>query len=180
MGNKREFEIAFVGLKPGTHLFDYEVNDSFFESYGIQDFTNCNAKIKLSLDKNNGFLQLHFDVSGFVNVDCDRCGNALTKTLWDEFNIIVKLVDDAEIMNNQEEDPDIFYINKSESHITVNDWIFEFVTLSVPLQKMCEEDVDGKSLCNPQVIEKLKLMEASVEKVNPLWKGLAKIEGLDN
>jgi len=176
MGNKREFEIAFVGLKPGIHIYDYEITDNFFENYDVQDFTNCNAKVKLSLDKNNGFMQLHFDIEGTVNVDCDRCGNPLTKTLWDEFNIIVKLVDEAEAMNEQEEDPDIFYINKGESHLTINEWIFEFVNLSVPLQKICGEKEDGTSLCNPEVIEKLKSMEANIEKVNPLWKGLTNIE----
>jgi hypothetical protein len=30
MGKRREFEIAFVGLKPGIHEFTYEVDDSFF------------------------------------------------------------------------------------------------------------------------------------------------------
>ena len=91
MGYKREFDIAFVGLKPGTHVYNYDIRDSFFESYGQQDFSNCNAAVKLSLEKDNGFMLLHFDISGTVDVDCDRCGNPLTKDLWDEFNLVVKL-----------------------------------------------------------------------------------------
>jgi hypothetical protein len=51
MANKRAFEIAFVGLKPGIHEFTYEVDDKFFAEKGVTDFTNCNANIKLSLDK---------------------------------------------------------------------------------------------------------------------------------
>ncbi|MFY7965723.1 MAG: YceD family protein [Chitinophagaceae bacterium] len=181
MGNKREFEIAFVGLKPGIHVFNYDIGDSFFETYGSQDFTNCKAKVKLSLDKNNGFMQLHFDISGVVDVDCDRCGNALTKDLWDEFDMVVKLVEEPDEMNNTEEDPDVFYISRTESHLMVSDWIYEFVNLSVPMQKMCGEDDNGKSLCNQEVIEKLKQMEADVNKVaNPLWHGLEKFKDLEN
>ena len=54
----REFEIAFVVLKPGEHTFEYQITDSFFENYGPQDFTNCNATVKLLLEKNNNFFML--------------------------------------------------------------------------------------------------------------------------
>ncbi|HAI84367.1 MAG TPA: DUF177 domain-containing protein, partial [Chitinophagaceae bacterium] len=40
MSNRRAFEIAFVGLKPGVHEFHYEVDDKFFVPYGEQDFAN--------------------------------------------------------------------------------------------------------------------------------------------
>lgn len=181
MENKREYEIAFVGLKPGVHVYDYDISDSFFEKYGEQDFTNCNAKVKLSLDKNNGFMQLHFDVAGTVDADCDRCGNPLTKELWDEFDIIVKLVEEPEKMNETEEDPDVYYISRGESFLHVGDWMYEFVNLSVPTQRKCGEDAKGKSLCNQEVIEKLKQMEAEVNKVsNPLWQGLDKFKDLEN
>ena len=41
MANKRTFEIAFVGLKPGIHEFNYEVDDKFFVEKGYTDFTNA-------------------------------------------------------------------------------------------------------------------------------------------
>ncbi|MBA4198093.1 MAG: hypothetical protein C0459_11120 [Chitinophaga sp.] len=180
MGNRRAFEIAFVGLKPGLHVFEYRVDDKFFADYGEQDFTNCIANIKLSLDKKNGFMQLHFDVDGNVEVTCDRCGNTLQKQLWDEFNIIVKMVDDPELMNEQEADPDVYYIGRNESHLQVADWMYEFVNLSIPMQNVCGEDAEGKSLCNEEVIKKLEQMESNVNKeVNPLWKELEKLKGFD-
>lgn len=180
MGNKREFEIAFVGLKPGTHVYYYDINDSFFEKFAEDNFRNCQASVKLSLEKNAGFMQLRFDISGVVEVDCDRCGNTLSKDLWDEFNIIVKLVDEPDVMNEQEEDPDVFYIAKNESHLHLENWIYEFVTLSVPLQNSCGEDEQGNSKCNEEVIEKLQQMLAAVKtEVNPLWQGLEKFKNLD-
>ncbi len=180
MNNRREFEIAFVGLRPGVHEFEYKVEDKFFAPFGEQEFRNCTANIKLTLDKKNGFLQLKFDVDGKAEVDCDRCGNVLTKQLWDEFNIIVKMVDNPEVMNEQEEDPDIYYISRTESHLRISDWIYEFVSLSVPTQKMCKEDEIGGPQCNNEVLEMLKKMEAEVQKEsNPLWKGLDKLKGLE-
>lgn len=180
MSQHREYEIAFVGLKQGMHLFEYRIEDKFFVPYGEQDFENCNANIKLSLDKNNGFMLLKFDVDGELNVACDRCGNTLPTQLWDEFNIIVKMVDDPEMMNGQEEDPDVHYIGRGESHLHLADWIYEFINLSIPLQKMCKEEEMGGPKCNTEVLEKLRKMEEEVQKdSNTVWKGLDKFKNLE-
>ncbi len=180
MSQHREFEIAFVGLKPGVHVYEYRIEDKFFVPYGKQDFENCIANIKLSLEKNNGFMQLKFDIDGTVNTACDRCGNTLPMQLWDEFNIIVKMVDDPEIMNEQEEDPDVYYISRGESHLHLADWIFEFINLSIPLQKMCSKEEMGGPKCNLEVLEKLKKMEEQTLKdSNPVFKGLDKFKNLD-
>lgn len=174
MASKRTFEIAFVGLKPGVHEFNYVVDDKFFAEKGSPDFTNCQANIKLQLDKKSGFMLLKFEIVGKADSNCDRCGNPLSVDIWDEFNMLIKLVENPEEMNDQEEDPDVFYISRTESHIDVADWIYEFVLLSFPTQKTCGEDEEGNSKCNKEVLEKLKAM-GSVEtqtNANQLWQGL--------
>lgn len=173
MANKRAFEIAFVGLKPGIHEFNYTVDDKFFVEKGQPDFTNCHANIKLQLDKKSGFMLLKFEIGGTATVSCDRCGNSLPIEIWDEFNMLIKMVENPAEMNEQEEDPDVFYISRTESHIDVADWIYELVLLSFPLQNVCGSDENGHSLCNKEVLDKLKEMEVkSSETANVLWKGL--------
>ena len=181
MGQNRAFEIAFVGLKHGITEFEYRIEDQFFTDYGPQDFSNCDTTVKLSLDKNQGFMQLHFDVDGKADTICDRCGNPLTVQLWDEFNIIVKLVDDPDTMNSNEEDPDIFYIDRNESHLSITDWIFEFINLSIPLQKICKVDEKGTSTCNQKVIDQLNKFKSNTNEVlnNNIWKDLDQFKDLD-
>lgn len=182
MNHRRAFEIAFVGLKPGIHSFDYQVDHKFFAHYGEQDFSNCTADIKLQLEKNNSFMLLKFDVGGAADVNCDRCGNNLHLQLWDEFKMTVKIVDEPEIMNDQEEDPDVFYISKGESHLYVGDWIYEFINLSIPMQKMCSEAEIGGPQCNLEVLEKLRKMEEEAKKdttTGTVWKGLEKFKDLE-
>jgi len=176
MAKRRIFEIAFVGLKPGIHEFKYEVDDKFFTEIENREFINCTATVKLQLDKKSGFMLLKFEIDGKADVVCDRCGNTLVKDLWDEFNMLVKLVDNPEEMNEQEDDPDVFYISRTESHLYLNDWIYEFVTLSIPMQKTCSEEEFGGPLCNKEVLEKLKKMESGAKEnnSNDLWKGLDK------
>lgn len=178
MANKRAFEIAFVGLKAGIHEFSYEIDDKFFADRGAHDFSNVHATVTLYLEKNPGFMILKFDVGGTAEVSCDRCGNPLMIDLWDEFKMLVKMVDNPDEMNSTEEDPDIFYISHTESHIDVGNWIYEFVLLSIPLQSICPPDEHGEPQCNREVIEKLKEMEARQIEHNAkaLWKDLDKFK----
>ena len=178
MNFRREFEIAFVGLKPGIHNYEYRVDDKFFSNYGSQDFTHCNAAIKLELDKKSGFMFLKFDIDGVADVNCDRCGNPLALRLWEEFKVMVKLVDNPDEMNEQEEDPDVYYISRSESHLHLADWIYEFINLSIPMQKMCPPDEVGGPQCNKEVLERLAKIEVKKDEKNPLWKGLEKFRNL--
>ncbi|MEJ7739754.1 MAG: DUF177 domain-containing protein [Chitinophagaceae bacterium] len=181
MSSKREFEIPFVGLKPGIHKYEYLITDKFFTAYNEQDFSNCNAPVRLSLDKKTGFLLLKFEIGGNIEVSCDRCGNSLPLDLWDEFNIVVKLVDDPDVMNEQEEDPDVYYISRGESHLHIADWIYEFINLSIPMQKMCKLEDIGGPYCNQEVLEMLKRMDSEDHKeINPVWKGLEKFKDLDS
>lgn len=181
MSNRREFEIAFVGLKPGVHEYNYTVDDRFFEDYQEQDFRNVEAHIRLLLEKNNSFMILRFQVGGKADVTCDRCNNNLPMQLFDDFTVTVKMTEEPEVMNDQEEDPDVYYIARGESHLDVKNWIYEFVNLSLPMHKTCEyENMDGPH-CNPAARELLNNMRPDEgPKENPLWKGLEKFKDLDD
>jgi len=181
MTGRREYEIAFVGLKPGTHLFEYRIEDKFFIAFQQQDFTNCQADVKLTLDKKTGFMLLKFEIGGKLEVICDRCNSNLPLDLWEEFNLVVKLVEEPEVMNEQEEDPDVYYISRSESHLHVAEWIYEFINLSIPMQKTCEfADMSGPH-CNPSARDMLKKINDEInQQQNPVWKGLEKFKDLDN
>lgn len=180
MSRRREFEIAFVGLKPGVHQYSYSINDKFFEAFQ-QEFRKCKANVKLSLDRKSSFMLLKFEIGGTLEVTCDRCNSNLPLELWDEFNITVKMVEDPKLMNEQEDDPDMYYIAQSESHIDVANWIYEFINLSIPFQKVCDfEKMDGP-YCNAAALDILKKMEPEETQIkeNPIWKGLEKFKDLE-
>ncbi|GAA4729652.1 YceD family protein [Flavisolibacter ginsenosidimutans] len=180
MNSRREFEIAFVGLKPGVHEFTYEITDRFFEEYGEQDFWDCQAAVKLLLEKTPNFMMLRFQVGGTVKVVCDRCSSNLPLNLFEDFTVTVKAVENPEEMNDTEEDPDVYYISRGESHLHVAPMIYEFVNLSIPMQKECEYEAMDGPYCNPAAREALeKMKKAEEEKENPLWKGLEKFKGLE-
>ncbi|GAB3019637.1 hypothetical protein GCM10027051_25840 [Niabella terrae] len=173
---RREYDIAFVGLKPGVHEYNYEITDRFFEAFQQQDFTDCQAHVKLQLDKKSSFMMLKFEIGGSLMVTCDRCNNDLKLDLWDEFNITVKMVEDPEQMNEEEGDPDVYYISRTESHLNLENWIYEFINLSIPMHKTCNEN--GGS-CNEEALKVLDRLEhepAPSQQKNPIWKDLEKFK----
>ncbi|MGJ7029836.1 YceD family protein [Niabella hirudinis] len=183
MAYRRAYDIAFVGLKPGVHEFNYEITDRFFEAFQQQDFTNCKAYIKLSLDKKSSFMMLKFEVGGKLDVVCDRCNNTIALDLWDEFVITVKMVEEPELMNEEEEDPDVYYIGRGESHLNLENWIYEFINLSIPMHKTCGFDNAEGPQCNPEALKMLNKLDVeakSKQDHNPLWKDLDKFRDLDN
>ncbi len=60
-------------------------------------------------------------------------------------------------MNEQEDDPDVYYIGRSESHIDVANWIYEFINLEHPdaERHAVLKNADGP-YCNPSAMDVLK------------------------
>ncbi len=180
MKHNREFEIAWQGLKPGPHTYVYEIDNRFMQEREMDEefFKDWKGKVTLGFDKHENFFMLHFDIDGQVTVPCDRCGDEFELKLWDEFDLIIKLTDDADQID---EEVDVVFIPRSETVIDISKWIYEFLTLSIPLQRIHPDKADGTSGCNPQALELLeKLAEEHEEPVqNPLWKGLEQFKEND-
>lgn len=171
----KQYDIAFVGLKSGEHEFDYDIDDSFFAEYGTPDFSDSHLHIRLLFEKQNRFFLLKFEITGQVTVNCDRCGDPFTMPVWDEFKLVVKLVEDPEAI--QEEDPDVIYISSNESLLNVADWIYEFASLSVPMQRVHPDKDQGVSGCNQKALDMLKGMQEKGKTTNnPIWKDLEKFK----
>ncbi|OSZ78298.1 hypothetical protein CAP35_08560 [Chitinophagaceae bacterium IBVUCB1] len=174
MKHNREFEIAWQGLKPGVHTFQYELSDRFIQEKGKEDadFKDLDALVTLRFDKKNNFFLCHFDIDGSVTVACDRCGDEFKMRLWDEFDLVIKLTG-AEEAEETEEDADVVFIPRSETVVDISGWIYEFVMLSIPLQRVHADKADGSAGCNPEVLALLnKLAEPEDAPKNDIWKGL--------
>jgi uncharacterized metal-binding protein YceD (DUF177 family) len=173
MKHNREFEIAWMGLKPGPHTLVYDIEDRFMEEREPgADFSNWNVRITLGFDKHEDFFMLHFDIDGKVSVPCDRCGDNFDLRLWDEFDLVIKLTG-AEADEIPEEEDDVVFIPRSETVIDLSVWIYEFIMLSVPLQHIHPDKADGTPGCNEEALRLLSSLGDYEEKpVNSLWKGL--------
>jgi uncharacterized metal-binding protein YceD (DUF177 family) len=172
MKHNREFEIAWLGLKVGEHEYDFSIGDQFMQERGAPpELHDWAAQVKLRFDRQQSFFRLHFDVSGSVVVPCDRCGDDFQLSLWDEFDLLVKISGDEEEDAEPDEEADVAFIARNETVIDIAAWIYEFVMLSVPLHKLHPENG-----CNPEALRLLNQLSATEDaQQHDIWKGLKNI-----
>lgn len=182
MKHNREFEIAWQGLKPGVHVFQYELSDKFIQD-NIQnevDFKDLDAQVTLRFDKKNNFFLCHFDIDGSITAMCDRCAEDFKMRLWDEFDLVIKLTGTEEA-DEVGDDADVVFIPRNETVIDISNWLYEFVMLSIPLQRVHPDKADGTPGCNPEAMNLLnKLTDQGNEPKNDIWKGLEAFKNKEN
>ncbi|HRP89512.1 MAG TPA: DUF177 domain-containing protein [Edaphocola sp.] len=189
----REFEIAYVGLKEGLHTYDYKIDKSFFEIVEAdgEEFEKVDVNVNVSFLKHTNFFELKFTVNGSVDVACDRCGDVFNLPIWDEFDLVIKLKEPTGHLeeDQKEDDGDIVFLSKTETVIDLSEWIYEFLTLSVPMRRLHPEDENGQSTCNKENLALLEEMRERVEaheklkekeNSNNIWKGLDAFKNSNN
>jgi uncharacterized metal-binding protein YceD (DUF177 family) len=189
MGKSREYEIAWKGLKDGHHVYEYDTDAAFFQPWIDSldpEMLTWKGKVTVDFLKDTSLFQLHFRIEGTYESICDRCGDPLPIEVWDEHKLIIKLVD-AEVEDPESvEDADFTVIQRSETVIDLAEWIYEYILLSLPIQKLHGEDSDGRSMCNPEALKYLTTTEEDIEalgeekRTSNLWKGLDRLKNLED
>ena len=58
MNKKNTYKIEFAGLKIGVHKYEFEVDNSFFDSQDYNDFNSISAQLNIELVKKTTILEL--------------------------------------------------------------------------------------------------------------------------
>lgn len=171
----REYQIPYVGLKLGNHTFNFEVNDKFFKAFEGSLIEKCDVKVRLELEKKETLFILNFFIDGTVNVVCDRCSEAFDKSIFGDFQCLVKYKGSSDDL--PEDGDEIVYINREDSYIDVSDLIYDYINLCLPMQLVHPDKPDGTSGCNPEVLKYLNTShkEESSEG-DPRWAALKKFK----
>ena len=172
----KEYTIPFTGLKLGKHHFDYQIDRSFFQHFEYDEFNGVNVSTSLVFEKKTTLLELHFKVSGTVNVDCDISNEPFDQKIKGTFDLVVKFGDKY----NDEHD-DILIIPHGEYEINVAQYIYELIILSVPAKRVHPGIKDGT--LNSDILKKLEELspkgiknnDKASEEVDPRWNTLKKL-----
>ncbi len=163
----REYEIAFVGLKPGIHKFSFEVDDKFFTFFENSLVSKGKVKVDLNFDKKNTFFLLNFQISGTLTLPCDRCSDLIDFPIDADYPIVVKF-DNHHEEDNDDSNADIVYISHNETHLNTAQLIYEFIVLSIPTGRVYCESIKKK--CNEKSLKVLKHLNQKIQPVpDPRW-----------
>lgn len=172
----KQFVIPFVGLKSGKHRFDYLIDNQFFDGFEYSLIKAGNLKVVLDFEKQHeSMFILEFSIEGTANLVCDRCNEPFDYPVTAHERVIVKLAEEA-----SDDSDELIILPRSESEIDVSGFIYEFISLAVPVIHIHPDDENGQATCDPKALELLRRLSPENNKEqgeaeDPRWEALRNI-----
>lgn len=170
MNSLAQFIIPVTGLKPGSHQFDFEIDDSFFEHFEYSEIQKGKIDLHLVIEKEDNILVLLFNFTGHVRIPCDRCYEPFDLTIEGKERLILKFGSDY-----HEESEEIQVVPIGENHFDISPFIYEYIHLSLPVRRVHPDDESGESTCDPEIIHRLEDFPSSPGP-DPRWEALAALK----
>jgi uncharacterized metal-binding protein YceD (DUF177 family) len=154
--NPNTYIIPFSVLKNGEHSFLFTIEKELFKENNYDDIHDCQVKAHITFNKNTSNIIVNFHIYGTLRLTCDRCGDDFDM----EINLDKKLIVKTDSVLHSE-DEDMITLSKDESELDMASFIYQYIVLSLPMQRVHPTNKKGKSACNPQVIDKLKRLQVN-------------------
>jgi uncharacterized metal-binding protein YceD (DUF177 family) len=146
------FIIRFIQLPPGDHVFDFRIDDSFFDQREESIIHRAAVDVHAVLHKTSNSMSLDLDFAGDVTVDCVRCLEAFSMPVKLQRNLVVRMVDEP---SEEEDDEDAIQISKTAHELDLSRALYDFLTLAVPYHPVHADQADGTAGCDPDVLRHL-------------------------
>ncbi|MFV0152980.1 DUF177 domain-containing protein [Empedobacter falsenii] len=149
MDKLKNYNIIFTSLPFGKSNFTFELSQSFFDLFEIeQDFENPTMIASIILDKKSTMLELEISLKGNITVPCDLTGELFQQEISNNAELIVKFGDEFD-----DTDFEIWVIPREEYQINLAQILYELAMLSVPTKRIHPDVLNGES--NSEMIDLL-------------------------
>ena len=145
------YTIPLSGLKEGHHTLDFEIDNKFFEQFEESEVKEGSLVANIELDKRSTHVDMIIKVSGSVRISCDRCLEEFSQPVKSENRLLVKFGKSLEDI-----DPDILSVSVDEHELDLQQQLYEFIILALPIKRVHPVDNKGKSTCDPVMLKKLE------------------------
>ncbi len=161
---RSDFEIEIFNLENKQYTYDFVVDKDFFKSQEGSVIEEGGATVHVVLDKSDAFFDLLFMIEGEVGLVCDRS--------LEKFNAPISINEKLICKYGQEEleiDEQVIQITKSTQMIDLSQYIYEFISLSIPMKKLHPKFEDEEDNDDGLLIYSSKDDEAADKKIDPRW-----------
>lgn len=131
MNRLNAYNIDIFKLSNATHIYDFEINSVFFETFEDSEITKGNLIINVKLNKSETMIEVKTQITGDVELTCDRSLEAYDYPLDTSNNIIFKYGDDWEELSDE-----IITMPRGEQRINLAQYIYEFIGLAIPMKRL--------------------------------------------
>ena len=141
------YTIQLAGLSTGEHRFDFVADDSLFARYDQSIVKQGKVDVAVTVLKQERVTVLDFRYEGWVRLTCHRCLEEFDYPLVGSNRLLVKAGTRAD-----EETDEIIIVASGESELDVSQYIYEYITLMIPLRTVHPDDANGESTCDPETM----------------------------
>lgn len=151
--SENQYIIQFKGLKEGVHVFAMHMDKAFFESFEQLEVPDGEVTVNIELIKKINFLELAIEMSGEIQVQCDRCLGYFNLPVVYDDHLVVKFSE-----SEKEPDDTIIFLHPEDNEINLKHYLYECMSLSIPIRKVHPDLPDGEPGCDPEMLDRLKEM----------------------
>ena len=166
MKDLKQFNIQYVGLKEGNHIFNYTIDNKFFEAFNFDEYESSSIEVSLNFVKKSTFFELTFSATGTVEVLCDVTCELYHQEIKSELPLVVKF--GSEYNDDNEE---LLILPHEAYEFNVAQFIYEMIVLAVPNKRVHPKVLDGTM--ESETLNKLRELtieeEKTVEDTDPRW-----------
>ena|SRR5450759_2049282 len=165
------YTIPLSGLKEGRHTIDFEIGKEFFEQFEESEVKEGSLIANVEIDKTSTHSDIVIRISGSVRICCDRCLEMFFQPVDCENRLLVTFGKSLEDI-----DPDVLSVPVDEHELDMQQHMYEFIHLALPIKRVHPDDNKGNSTCDPAMLKKLEelIVEEKIEN-DPRWDELKKL-----
>lgn len=152
------FRIPAHSSSTEVREYDFELNDSFFAHFEYGEIEKGSLTASLGVIYSSRQVQINLSIKGMVLLQCDRCLDSYEEVIDARYVLFGKygnLVD--------QDDLDVFWIPEDRNYIDLVPFLFDYINLSLPLKKIHPADENGESLCNEDMISRLRKLGINID-----------------
>ncbi len=172
MGKFDAYKMPLKDLSAGTHTYELTMDNNFFKNIDGPEVQRGKVNVHLTVKKGGSAFELDFDLSGVVQIPCDRCLDDMDQEIGCKNQLIVKFGKDY-----AEESDKIIVIPEAEGEINLAWFLYEFVALSIPMRH-----VHPPGKCSKSMTSKLKkhIATSKDEDDDSSWEDDGSIDFIDD
>ena len=164
---KGVFDIDLYKLAEGIHEFDFNFDSRFFDLFEDSIIEQGSGEVEVILDKAASMITLTFNLDAEIELVCDRSLDSFMYPVKESNEVRLKFGDHWEELND-----DLILIPANTQKLDVAQFVYEFLTLAVPMKKLHPRYKDEEDF---QLTDENE-SEASNEPVDPRWNELKKLK----
>ena len=170
MKELKDYKIEIFGLSNKTHNFGFEFKADFFSHFENSLINKGKGTCDVVLTKTDSMITVNLKIEGSIELTCDRSLELFDYPIAVTKEIIFKYGDEEKELSE-----DVFVILKSEQEINITSFLYELITLEVPMKKLHPKFQDGSEE-DEMIYESEKKDDSQDDVIDPRWEALKKLK----